>query len=329
MIFTEDSTILRNHLVHKIKHEKLNELEKLFNFFKKITLNKISIQRYYSSDFKSQQIIESTFVSDTIKHESGQLFKKSCLTVTVNSIQFTNITQININTVTLNYYLIDQNKVLKDDLKGELSKDEVNSGSCQRFDSEAIINIWRKEEILKVTIHELIHAFSFDYINEGDLKNHYNDKYNLEGIHINSQEAYTEIWAQLINCFMISQYTDQDKQYDMFLTMVLLEKDFSDFQSDKIFNHTNLSNEIININKETNVLAYYIIKNELYKSLNVFLQFCKINNDDYIKIIDIEKYQLFLKKRKRDKGNDKSLKDINNHFLLETMRMSLNELKVI
>ena len=109
----------------------------------------------------------------------------------------------------------------------------------------------------------------------------------------------------------------------------LLEKDFSDFQSDKIFNHTNLSNEIININKETNVLAYYIIKNELYKSLNVFLQFCKINNDDYIKIIDIEKYQLFLKKRKRDKGNDKSLKDINNHFLLETMRMSLNELKVI
>ncbi len=354
MIFTEDSAILRNHLVHKIKNEKLNELKKLFNFFKTITLNKISIQSYYSSNFKSQQIIESTFVSDTIKHESRQLFKKSCLSVTINSIQFqinvfssgeslsafitnlliylqfiTNITQINIHTVTLNYYLVDQNKVLKEELNGELSKDEVNSGSCQRFDSEAIINIWRKEEILKVTIHELIHAFSFDYINEGDLKNHYNNKYNLEGIHINSQEAYTEIWAQLINCFIISQYTDQDKQYEMFSTMVLLEKEFSDFQSDKIFNHTNLSNEIININKETNVLAYYIIKNELYKSLNVFLQFCRTNNDDYIKIIDIKKYQLFLKKRKRDKGNDKSLKDTTNHFILKTMRMSLNELKVI
>ena len=173
MIFTEDSVTLRNHLLHKIKNEKLNELKKLFNFFKTITLNKISIQSYYSSDFKSQEIIESTFVSNTIKRESKQLFKKSCLSVTINTIQFqinvfssgeplsafitnlliylqfiTNITQINIHTVTLNYYLVDQNKVFKDELNGELSKDEVNSGSCLRSDSEAIINIWRKEEIL-------------------------------------------------------------------------------------------------------------------------------------------------------------------------------------
>ena len=51
--------------------------------------------------------------------------------------------------------------------------------------------------------------------------------------------------------------------------MILLEKTFSDFQSDKIFKHTDLTTKQIDINKETNVLAYYIIKNELYKSLNL------------------------------------------------------------
>ena len=35
----------------------------------------------------------------------------------------------------------------------QFSTDEVNSGSC----SSDTINIWRKEEILKVTIHECIH----------------------------------------------------------------------------------------------------------------------------------------------------------------------------
>ena len=85
------------------------------------------------------------------------------------------------------------------------------------------------------------------------MNNHYNHKYNLKGTHINSQESYTEIWAQLINCYLISQHTEEEKQYEMFLTMVLLEKEFSNFQSDKIFNHTNLTNETIDIN---NCLLY-------------------------------------------------------------------------
>lgn len=352
MIFTEDSVILRNHLLHKVKNEKSNELKKLFNFFKKVTLNEIIIESY-SSDVNEQHIIESTFASSNMQKEIGKLSIKTCLIVKINDIHFeinvfsseeplssfisnlliyiqfiTNITQCNINTITLNYYLTDKNKVLKDELQGELSKDEINSGSCLRFESEAIINIWRKEEILKVTLHELIHAFSFDYTNEGDLNDHYNHKYNLKGVRVNSQEAYTEIWAQLINCYLISQHTEKTKQYEMFSTMVMLEKTFSDFQSDKIFNYTNMTNEIIDISKDTNVLAYYIIKNELYKSLNLFLQFCRENNNDYIKIIDIEKYQLFLKKREKDKENDKSTKN-NSHFIITTMRMSLNELHVI
>ena len=96
---------------------------------------------------------------------------------------------------------------------------------------------------------------------------------------INSYEAYTEIWAELINCYLISQYVEQSKQYKFFHTMILLEKTFSDFQSDKIFKYTDLTTKQIDINKETNVLAYYIIKNELYKSLNVFLKICRENNE--------------------------------------------------
>ncbi len=348
MIFTEDSVKLRNHLLRKIPNEKLNELKNLFNFFKSIPLNKIIVQSFYTTKFKSHKI-KSVYASDVVQNETKKLLEKSCLVVLVNNISFqiniyssgeplspfitnllvylqfiTKLAKIDITSVSLNYYLIDQNKVFK----GELSKDEINSGSCQRFPTDAIVTIWRKEEILKVTLHELIHAFSFDYQDEGDLKEHYNKKYLLGDSNINSYEAYTEIWAELINCYLISQYVEQSKQYKFFHTMILLEKTFSDFQSDKIFKHTDLTTKQIDINKETNVLAYYIIKNELYKSLNVFLKFCRENNEDYIKIIDLEKYQLFLKKRKKDKENKRTLQNINNQYLLNTMRMSLNEMNV-
>ena len=78
--------------------------------------------------------------------------------------------------------------------------------------------------------------------------------------------------------------------------MLALEKEFSTFQAEKVMYLTKLNQKNkIDINKETNVLSYYIISTEIYKRINVFLKYCKLYNDDYIKIKDENDFN-FLKK---------------------------------
>ena len=88
----------------------------------------------------------------------------------------------------------------KDYFNDYISKKEVNSGSC----SSDTINIWRKEEVLKVTLHECIHLLKYDQKNEDNfLKEHYRKRYNITSENMNIFEAYTEIWAELINIYLI------------------------------------------------------------------------------------------------------------------------------
>ena len=84
-------------------------------------------------------------------------------------------------------------------------------------------------------IHELIHALCIDEFNDSpDIINHYQNKYQISSDRINTNEAYTEIWANLINCFWISQKVKK-KPYDLFKTLIALEKEHCIFQTSKIF----------------------------------------------------------------------------------------------
>ena len=58
--------------------------------------------------------------------------------------------------LTITYYLTDNKKVQRNRI---LTPDEVNTGST---DSSGV-TIWRREEVFKTTIHELIHFFKLDY----------------------------------------------------------------------------------------------------------------------------------------------------------------------
>ena len=97
------------------------------------------------------------------------------------------------------------------------------------------------------------------------LLNIINKKYNLSCDHINTNEAYTEIWANLINCYLISK-NRRKKSYNLFLILIELEKHFSLFSSRKSYLSTNINGKTpINVNKYTNVLSYFIIRCELFK----------------------------------------------------------------
>ena len=63
------------------------------------------------------------------------------------------------------------------------------------------IDIWRIEEIMKVTIHELYHLFHCDKSMNDDYNiiNFYHKRYNINSERVNTFEAYTEI-CTLLKC---------------------------------------------------------------------------------------------------------------------------------
>ena len=84
--------------------------------------------------------------------------------------------------------------------------------------------------------------------------------------------------------------------------------------------------DITYINKETNVLAYYIICCEVFSNLPAFLKLCRENNEDYIFMKNKELWFSILMKIKQRK----KMKNIypTTNLLSTTMRMSAIELKV-
>lgn len=226
--------------------------------------------------------------------------------------------------ITFTYYLLDVKRVLDGDTF--FDKEEVNGGACWSSPEECDITVWRKEEIVKVSIHELIHGLSYDYKQDTpDIVKHYKDRYGISSPKMNTFEAYTEIWAELIHCYLLSRLIsckDRSKCYHFFDTFVATEIEFSKFQSSKVLDLLKLNKDV---NKETNVTAYYLIKTELYCSLNTFLQYCLINNDNVIKLKDKIKYLEYLKKIKC-----LEIKKINTNseYLLKTTRMTCLELEI-
>jgi len=198
--------------------------------------------------------------------------------------------------VHMNYYLLDVKRVLDGD--NILDKEEVNGGSCNSVPGSCEISIWRKEEILKVSIHELIHGLSYDYhADTPDIVQHYQNKYGLTSDKMNTYEGYTEIFAELIHCYVLSSFfkmvNPSIDQYMTFVANVGIEIQFSSLQANKVLA---LARTNPDMNKHTNVCAYYVIKMELYQDMDNFLGFCKTHNKDIIKLIDVSTYLDYLKK---------------------------------
>ena len=343
-MFTQESLILRDYFFPRITVSETNELKDLYKYFVKIKVSPIHIiQRKF---IKTKEKIR---IDDQIPFSKENNFQKSFIKLKLNQIvvhinlygeeipsqlmdeiiyliQFVgSFSKSKIKKLTINYYLFDNRKQIN---QKKLGRNEINSGFC-RIGNETSITIYRKEELFKVTIHELIHAFEYDKVEDSFLIiKHYQKKYNISDQIINTHEAYTEIWANLINCFYISQKAKRSK-YNLFLLLVSLEKEFCKFQSEKIFYLSQLSEKKIKINQETNVLAYFIIRCELFNKLTQFLKFCRVHNKNYIHLNKKKEwFQLLLKKKGLNKNNRRFNKINNQSFLFNTLRMSLNELSI-
>jgi hypothetical protein len=199
-----------------------------------------------------------------------------------------------IQNIELNILLCTQKKMINKNIK-ILTPENINSGSSMR---KTFINIWRKEEMCKVLIHEFVHFFEIDFIdttkNYDLIKNKIKELINFEGID-KPYESYTDTLAIIINTIFIHVYTNINLDI-----LYLLELNNCFFQVAKILNFFNIKNirdifikneNNTKIIQSTSVLSYYIIKCAILYSINIFEDFIKdtvLFNDrikEYIEII--------------------------------------------
>ena len=347
MLFTKDSIKICNHLSKKVNDRGFKELNDLYKHLKKIKLLEYKLIKDYSEKLNYNSIENSSFISDNIIKASEHLLNKRELEINIGSITviininskeelnnniiniivsyirfICSLTKSNKDRIVLNYYLTGEKKLLEEDVL--LGPKEVNSGACSSYGVESKINIWRKEELLKVTIHELFHALCYDeYDDTHDIIEHYQNIYEITSEKVNTREAYAEIWANILNCFLISQMSDKDN-YKYFKRMINSEKEFSFFQANKILYTIDNYKDI---NEKTNILAYFVIRAELYKNFKNFIKFCKNHNKAYVKV-NGKKFISFIKKNEIISKDEKSIKNKKSKHLLNIYRLSVNEYKL-
>jgi hypothetical protein len=228
--------------------------------------------------------------------------------------------------LTVTLFLSDIMKKINKNTDLVLCADNINSGSCL---PKHFINIWRKEELIKVLIHELIHFHNFDFHRDSRdydyLESKINNKIVIDGID-SCNESYTESLAVFIYSCIMSTILKVP-----FETVFNLEVKFLLYQVCKIikyFNGTSL-NDIFRITfvQNTSVRSYFIIKYLVLSNLNKFTKF--IDDNGCVMSSKIRSYGDFIDNLLNttnflNTDNIFDNVDLNNNtFNTKTLRMSL------
>lgn len=225
--------------------------------------------------------------------------------------------------ITIYYLLTDFVKLIPS--KAIFTSKQINSGVTSF--SHNHIFIWRKEEIIKVTFHELVHYFGIDKSSQIELlANFIKNNFNIKG-YDSPFESYTEVLATIFNCVFCSYYLKVDVHI-----LLNYEKQMLNFQCNKILKIINgtyqqLTNKKSNlyITQETNCVSYFFIKNIIFNNLSLFFKIINQHiffNDIIAKYVDLLQYGIA--------NNHKHLLCTNttkppNELLKKTMRMTCVE----
>lgn len=202
-----------------------------------------------------------------------------------------------------------------------LGPDEINSGVTFKFGYEdyKLIFIWRKEELIKVLIHELIHYMDIDTDKNNILiSNIIDTRINIIGNN-SSQEGYTEFLALILNSIFVGCYTNIDPNI-----LYNYEIYFSFLQMAKILNFCNYSfrdliENKMHLHQNTNVVSYFFIKNMYLINYNRLHN--KMNNNIYIH----DKINILCDIINKTIGSKKYY-DIMDHYIAQIKKMNKNDI---
>jgi hypothetical protein len=208
------------------------------------------------------------------------------------------------NSLVIYFYFTSLEKKLPESNIQILDEKHVNTAFTTTCPKDSEIVIFRREEWFKVFIHETFHNFGLDFsdMNNDNCHNYLLNIFKVKSF-VNSYEAYTEFWAEIINALFCSFYSLKEKDRDNgssnnekeFLSnaefFINFERCYSFFQLVKVLDFMGLSYEDLYLNRtesrllretlykeKTNVLAYYVIKTIMMNNYSPFLLWCNKNN---------------------------------------------------
>ena len=265
-------------------------------------------------------------------------------------------------TLVIYIYMTTLDKRLPDTKTHILNEGNVNTAFTWGCPVNSEIVIFRKEEWFKVLIHESFHSFGLDF-SSMDISASTNYILNMFKVNskVNLFEAYTEMWAELINIMFCSFFSLRDKQNESewlntFEILVNYERSYSFFQLVKVLHFMGLDYKDLYSSsdtarklremlykEDTNVLSYYIIKCILMNNYPAFLSWCVANNDSLLQFKQTTGSQIgfckFIDKNHKTstmldgvrRASDmfyktSRMQNQNHKFLLTNMRMTLAEL---
>lgn len=216
------------------------------------------------------------------------------------------------------------------------------------------IVIYRKEEWLKVFIHETIHNYGLDFsfVDQKEERNVANLFGIKKPIIIRLYEAYTESWARMLHSMLIAYDIEKD-DLDKFIKLadknIRLERMNAYFQTSKIIKYMGLDkymNETMDnletYEEDTSNLSYYFIVCILYSDYQSYIQWCRNNNRPNILQFDNDKedqqqrFVTFISQKKSLEEEFKQkikyysktfFKTVTDGYLYRYMRKSLLEKK--
>ena len=264
--------------------------------------------------------------------------------------------------ITIYIYLTSLLKRLPRTNEKVLDETNVNTAFTSTCPSDSEIIIFRKEEWFKVFIHETFHNFGLDYsmMNNGYINKCIISMFDIKS-EVNSYEAYTECWAEIMNtlfCSFMELNHKQDVQRFLSMSehMLNVERKYSFFQMVKTLNFMGLTykdlysttqtareKRILLYKEESNVFAYYILKTILLNNIQGFLDWCDKHNDtsllNFKKTMNAQKsFCQFIERSYKSKSmiqnvhlsedffNELYKKQRKNGHLLDNMRMTICEL---
>ena len=172
--------------------------------------------------------------------------------------------------------------------KKRLGASNVNSGVTTIYKDNDIVNkttVFRREELGKLLIHELIHNLEYDFGFSAtldttiDLHNVFNVP---RGSNILLNETYTETVALIINAILCNLEKSSKGGIKAIVKSIYLELIFNLFQTAKILDFYGFQNaEELNqpddtlgrFNQSSNVLSYYYLKTAVLYNFKDFITF--------------------------------------------------------
>lgn len=163
----------------------------------------------------------------------------------------------------------EKEKLLKQNM---ITSENINNGVTFFYSDLPLIVIYRKEELLKVLIHELLHLFqthpihSYDTYYDEFCKNNW--KIQRSGS-LNLYESYVEVFAVIINS-CIYAYKKHKNKLNIKHVKNILKKEIK--YSKGIFEDLCSLQRNNYLYEDTNVFAYYYIKFALLQNLDIFFK---------------------------------------------------------